>query len=52
LNASAADEGPAILDRVRPWVVVAVILIVIAYGPTLARLLASSQLNAPGFRVC
>jgi hypothetical protein len=28
-----------------------VLLIVIAYGPTLARLVASTPLNAPGFRV-
>jgi cytochrome c oxidase subunit 1 len=46
-----AEEGPAVLDRLRPWVVTAVILIVIAYGPTLARLVAGASFNAPGFRV-
>jgi cytochrome c oxidase subunit I len=46
-----AVEGPAILNRLRPWVVMAVIFIVVAYGPTLARLIATSRLNAPGFRV-
>jgi len=49
--AAPPEEGPAALDRVRPWVVTAAILLVIAYGPTLARLVATSQLNAPGFRV-
>jgi hypothetical protein len=29
----------------------AVIMIIIAYGPTLARLIAGASLNAPGFRV-
>lgn len=46
-----AAEGPAILNRLRPWVVMAVALIVVAYGPTLARLVATSRLDAPGFRV-
>jgi cytochrome c oxidase subunit 1 len=49
--ASPAEEGPAALDRLRPWVVTAVVMLVIAYGPTLARLIATSQLSAPGFRV-
>ncbi len=51
-EASAApSETPAVLDRLRPWVVVAVLFIVIAYGPTLARLVATSRLDAPGLRV-
>jgi cytochrome c oxidase subunit I len=49
--AAPPEDGPAILNRLRPWVVTAVVLLVIAYGPTLARLIATSQLNAPGFRV-
>jgi len=49
--ASGPEEGPVLLDRLRPWLVVAVILIVIAYGPTLAWLVATARLNAPGFRV-
>ena len=48
---SGPEEGPAVLDRFRPWLVVAVILIAIAYGPTIAHLVMSTQLNAPGFRV-
>jgi cytochrome c oxidase subunit I len=45
------EDGPIFLNRLRPWVVAAAVLLVMAYGPTLARLLATSQLNAPGFRV-
>jgi len=48
---SPAEEGPAFLDRLRPWVVVAAVMIIIAYGPTFARLISSAALNAPGFRV-
>jgi len=48
---SPAEEGPAVLDRLRPWMVVAVLMIIIAYGPTLARLVAGASFNAPGFRV-
>jgi cytochrome c oxidase subunit 1 len=49
--AAASAEVPGILDRLRPWVVMAVVFIVVAYGPTLARLVATSRLDAPGFRV-
>ncbi len=49
--AAPAEEGPAVLNRLRPWVVVAAVMLVIAYGPTLARLVATSQLNVPGLRV-
>jgi len=30
---------------------VAVLMIIIAYGPTLARLVGGASFNAPGFRV-
>ncbi|HJR00362.1 MAG TPA: cbb3-type cytochrome c oxidase subunit I [Methylomirabilota bacterium] len=50
-SAAPPADGPAVLDRLRPWVVTAVVFLVIAYGPTLARLVATSRLNAPGFRV-
>jgi cytochrome c oxidase subunit I len=46
-----AEEGPAFLDRLRPWVIVAAVMIVIAYGPTLARLISGASLSSPGFRV-
>jgi cytochrome c oxidase subunit 1 len=44
-------EGPALLDRFRPWVVAAMVMLIIAYGPTLTRLVVNGQFNAPGFRV-
>ncbi|MFI5325454.1 MAG: cbb3-type cytochrome c oxidase subunit I [Candidatus Rokuibacteriota bacterium] len=50
-SAAPPEDGPAVLNRLRPWVITAVAFLVIAYGPTLARLVATSQLNAPGFRV-
>ncbi|HEU5320958.1 MAG TPA: cytochrome C oxidase subunit I, partial [Methylomirabilota bacterium] len=48
---SGPDHAPAVLDRWRPWLVVAAVLIVIAYGPSLARLIATTPLTTPGFRV-
>jgi cytochrome c oxidase subunit 1 len=51
VSASPPEDGPAVLNRLRPWVITAVVFLVVAYGPTLARLVATSQLNAPGFRV-
>jgi cytochrome c oxidase subunit 1 len=49
--AAPPEEAPTILDRLRPWVVTAVVFLVIAYGPTLARLIATSRLDVPGLRV-
>ncbi len=46
-----ADQAPAILDRWRPWLVLAAVLIVLAYGPTLAHLLATTALDTPPRRV-
>ena len=48
---SGAEHAPAILDRWRPWLALAAVLVVIAYGPTLVRLAATTPFNAPGFRV-
>ena len=48
---SGADHTPAFVDRWRPWLVLAGLLIVVAYGPTLVRLVASTPLNTPGMRV-
>jgi len=48
---SGADHAPAILDRWRPWLALAVLLIAIAYGPTLVRLAATTPLDVAGMRV-
>jgi hypothetical protein len=50
--AASPEDGPLVLDRLRPWMVGAVILIgPIAYGPTLVQLVSTAALNAQGFRV-
>ena len=48
---SGADHTPAFVDRWRPWLVLAGLLIVVAYGPTLVRLVTTTPLNTPGMRV-
>ncbi|MBI2456301.1 MAG: cbb3-type cytochrome c oxidase subunit I, partial [candidate division NC10 bacterium] len=48
---SGPEHAPAILDRWRPWLALAVILIAIAYGPMLVRLVATTPLTTPGLRV-
>jgi cytochrome c oxidase subunit 1 len=48
---SGPDHAPAILDRWRPWLVLAAALIVIAYGPSLLHLWATTPLTTPGMRV-
>ncbi|MBI4247221.1 MAG: cbb3-type cytochrome c oxidase subunit I [Candidatus Rokubacteria bacterium] len=48
---SGPDHAPAILDRWKPWLVLAGALIVIAYGPPLLRLVLTTPLTTPGFRV-
>jgi hypothetical protein len=40
-----------VLDRWRPWIVLAFVLIAVAYGPTLVRLAATTPLTTPGLRV-
>ncbi len=48
---SGPEASPAVLDRLRPWLALAALLIVIAYGPTLFRLATTTPLTSPGFRV-
>jgi cytochrome c oxidase subunit 1 len=48
---SGPEHAPAILDRWRPWLVLAVVLIAIAYGPTIIRLVTTTPFTTPGFRV-
>jgi cytochrome c oxidase subunit 1 len=51
-KALAGPEGaPKLLDRWWPWLAVAGLLILLAYGPTIAYLVSTSPLNAPGYRV-
>jgi len=48
---SGPDHAPLILDRWRPWLAVAAFLIVVAYGPSLARLVVTTPFTTPGLRV-
>jgi cytochrome c oxidase subunit 1 len=48
---SGPEHAPSILDRWKPWLALAVLLIAIAYGPTLIRLATTTSFNSPGFRV-
>ena len=48
---SGADHALSILDRVRPWLVLAVVLIALAYGPSLVDLIATTPFDNPGLRV-
>lgn len=48
---SGPENAPAILDRWRPWIALAIVMIVIAYGPTIVRLVATTPFDAPGLRV-
>ena len=48
----AGPEGaPRILDRWWPWLVVAGLLILLAYGHIIVGLVRTSPLSAPGYRV-
>ena len=47
------DESPAgsILDRFRPWVIVAIVLVIIAYAYPLYSHLSMERFGSPGFQV-
>ncbi|GIW12186.1 MAG: hypothetical protein KatS3mg061_3243 [Dehalococcoidia bacterium] len=47
---SGPADTPALLDRWRPWLVLAAVLIVVAYGPPLATQFATLALTTPGLR--
>ena len=40
---------PLWLDRFKPWLIVAAVLIIVAYGPQLFDQIVNMELNAPGF---
>ncbi|TAK24001.1 MAG: cytochrome C oxidase subunit I [Chloroflexota bacterium] len=48
---SGPDHAPAIVDRWRPWLAVAAVLILVAYLPVFVQILLTSASNAPGLRV-
>ena len=48
---SGPENAPAFLDRWRPWIALAVALIVVAYAPTLLRLATMTPFASPGMRV-
>jgi cytochrome c oxidase subunit 1 len=45
---SGPASAPAVFERWRPWLVLAGVLIVLAYGPTLARLAVTTPFDSPG----
>lgn len=48
---SGPADAPAFLDRLAPWVGAALVLILLAYGPTIWHLSVSTPFSSPGFRV-
>jgi cytochrome c oxidase subunit 1 len=45
---SGPEDVPPLLDRFVPWIICALVLIVINYGPTLYQLISTTQFTAPG----
>lgn len=48
---TTSPKSGAIMDRFGTWLVVAAVLIVLAYGPTLLQIVLRTPLDAKGFRV-
>jgi cation transport ATPase len=48
---SGPEYAPAFLDRWRPWIALALALIVVAYAPTVLRLATMTSFAVPGMRV-
>lgn len=42
------EDTPAILDDWRPWVLAAIAIVVLSYGPAIIQVLSNSAFNAPG----
>lgn len=49
--ASGPEDAPQWLDRLRPWLILSGIFILIAYGPIIVHMLLHTPLNVQGFRV-
>jgi cytochrome c oxidase subunit 1 len=51
--AEAMDEGstPVWLDTWKPWVITALALVLISYGPVLVYMISNLNMSSPGFRV-
>ncbi|HMQ30260.1 MAG TPA: b(o/a)3-type cytochrome-c oxidase subunit 1 [Chloroflexaceae bacterium] len=47
---SGPEDVPAVLDRFWPWVLGALVLVAINYGPTLFFLITTGRFNIPGMR--
>lgn len=47
---SGAEDVPPILDSWKPWLAIAVVLVLINYGPLLYTLVTTSPFNIPGVR--
>jgi cytochrome c oxidase subunit 1 len=48
---SGPDKAPAMLDNFRIWIILAVVLIIVAYGPAFYEVLIHSAWNAPGIPI-
>ncbi len=50
-EAAHPEVTPAWLNNWQPWLVATVVLIVVAYGPMLIKLISEAQFTSPGFQV-